>query len=245
MKKFEELLNYFLRKKEKISDWIISSIPILVVVIIILVFLKVFKIPLIQQVYNNSWTTISTITWETIYSWVENVIVEQSSWSIETWEVILTWETIPTDPRWYIDYVLKKWTAWKDFFIINPAPQPVIHGETSAENNDILFPYVYKYRYRVSLSKNDWWYIMITLNKNLQKDRKVFLAINWASKWALDKNLSKAVYDEKEFLYDMKDVPAWWYHINLFDYVKNQYLEIWGFVGEVWNWIQKITIVLK
>ena len=187
---------------------------------------------------NNN---VTSETWVNISSWVENIIVEQVSWTNQ----IFTWNVIPNDPRGYVEYKLKNWNPGKDYFVIDPAPQPIIHGKTSTENNQVLFLYANKYRYRISMPQNNWWYIMITLNKNLQQGRDVFLAIDGASKWALNKNLSEAVYDEREFLYNMEKVPAWGYNINLFDYIKNQYLEIWWFVSESWNWIQKITIVLK
>lgn len=247
MKNFEELLKYLSTRKEKIYDQIVYNVPILLVLLIVVFFLKIFNIPLIQQVYNNTWTLLIS-TWnksDYIFSWVENIVVEQLSGNNQTGDIILTWNIIPKEPRAYIEYKLNNWTPWKDFFVINPEPQPIIHWDTKDENNKILFPYVYKYRYRISMPKNTWWYIMITLNKVLKKDRDIFIALNWYSKWALNKNLSEVVHDEKEFLYDIEKIPAWWYNINLFNYIVNWYLEIWWFVSEVWNWIEKITIVFK
>ena len=224
-------------KNQPIKDFLTWYLPAIIVILLWVMFsIKSNLINVFQK--NND---IIQVTWVNISSWVQNVIVEQISWINQ----ILTWDIIPSDPRGYIEYKLKTWTPGKNYFVINPEPQPIIHGKTSAENNQVLFLYANKYRYRISIPKNNWWYIMITLNKNLQQGRDLFLAIDWASKWALNKNLSEAVYDEKEFLYNIKKIPAWWYNISLLDYMHNWYLEIWWFVSEVWNWIQKITIVLK
>lgn len=224
-------------KNQSIKNFLTWYLPAIIVILLWIIFSIKSNLTDFFQKERN----IISETWINISSWVENIIVEQISWTNQ----ILTWDIIPKDARWYTEYKLKKWTPWIDYFVISPEPQPIIHGKTSAENNKILFSYANKYRYRILIGKNSWWYIMITLNKKIQQGRDIFLAINWSSKWALNKNLSEAVYDEKEFLYDMKKIPAWWYNIDLFTYIVNWYLEIWWFVSEVWNWIQKITIVFK
>ncbi len=233
-------------KNQPIKDFLTWYLPAIIVILLWIMFST--KSNLMNFLWNND--EIITDTWANISSWVENIVVEQTSWtnaswSIITWEIISTWEIVPADARWYIDYILKKWTVWKNFFIINPVPQPVIHWSTPAENNKVLFEYVYRYRSKITLNKNAWWYILITLNKPLQNNREVFLAINWYSKWALSKKLSKAVYDETEFLYNIKGIPAGWYNISLLDYLDHWYLDLWWFVSESWNWIKQITIVLK
>lgn len=210
---------------------------------------KIFDIPFLNNTEVVPWTNN---TWA-VTGWVIPIIVEWTgslSWENQTWEVVKTWNIIPDDPRGFVNYMLNNWQLNKDYFSADIYPQPITHWDTRQENNNLLFPYIWKYRYQFPVPNNkDKWYLLITLKRALAKNREVFLAIDWSSIWPLIIKKSEDVRDETEYLYPMENIPARWnkweYTTNLFKRINNWILTLWWFVSESGNGIKNITIVLK
>lgn len=228
--------------------------PIIGLLVLALIIAKVFHLPLFDSNAPIVVTTWSQDTGTQITWWIKPIIVEGTwsiiSWEIQTGEIIKSWNVMPDEPRWIVDYIMKNWTLNTDYIYADLYPQPVTHWKTSTENNAVYFKYIYKYRYPFAIpTDKKSGYIFITLNKPLAKDRDIFLAINWSSIWPLIKAQSENVRNETEYLYPMNKIPArwlkWLYSVNLFERIKNWILTLGWFVSESWNWIKNITIVLK
>ena len=166
-------------------------------------------------------------------SWVQ--LIETTGWAIP----------IPDNPRDYIDYIMQYGQQGKDYFVIYPDKQPNITSSNKAENNNILWQYAYNYRYSVDLWDIKWGYIMFTTKRPVKDNRSLFLAIDGSSKGALSMSTKEDGYYDNEYLYSIRSIKAWWYTLNLLDYIINSKLIIWWYIGESWNGIEKITIVKK
>lgn len=207
------------------------------------------------------WTLIVWIIF-LILSWVqyaldrkETTINNYISWwiNISTWINIPVWVTIsiPSDERWYLDYIMKYGKAWTDYIVMNP-PRPLIIQWVKEENNKVMFKYLYNSKDKFDIPKTDKiWYVLFITNKEVPENRDFLLWIDWASVWWIRKKSSLPVYSYNEYLYPMKSVAmlnAKWkeYPLNLYDSIKKDN-KLWlnAFVLEPWNYVEKIIIFFK
>lgn len=167
---------------------------------------------------------------------------------------------IPTEPRAYIDYVIKNgiwyWT-WRDYIIFTPhMPQPSIQSKFWWVNNDEILKYIADYSKEHTFDLPDWvngWYIMFTTKKELWAwiYDNLFLAIGEMNKWVIKKNESLSPYNPNEYLYDLTSIPQVSdiskrsYITNILNFVVKWKLSVTWVVWEQWNEVEKITIVFK
>ena len=197
---------------------------------------------------------IVVLIWLWLWSIIpkENIILVEKPTSVSSGVELVETNTgkikIPEDPIWFVYYQKENWIKWKDIFEIYLEPQYPMNWKTVDENNKIIRTYINDYKYSVKVwDLNNWWYIMFTTERPIASDRDLFLWLNGSSKWAININrpyLIKWYYDN-EYLFDLDNLWAWWYKINIKNYIISDKIIIWWYVWEKNNSLKKITIVKK
>lgn len=145
-----------------------------------------------------------------------------------------------------IELAINSGVRGKDFISIVPYSQPNITSETKDGNNPIMWKYLSKYKTEFTIpSDKTNWYIIFVTSKKIAKDRDMFLWIRWKTDWEIHKDESLATKRENRYLYDMKKVPVakYKYWRDLFALSINWKIQIWAFVWETDNKVEKIIMV--
>ena len=178
---------------------------------------------------NNTWAVNVVLTWDL---W---------SWDTNTWTVIVE---VPSDPRGYIDYVIKQWLS---YISIDPVIPPIIRSSNKADNNAVMRNYVSTNSVQFNMGKRKTGYVMFTTKREIPDNKDFFLAINGKIVWHIRKTDSLDVRNENEYIYSIQSIPlVEGAKKDLYDSVKSDWsLIMTAFVGEKGNYVQNITIVFK
>lgn len=216
-------------QQAKYTARLIWSIAVIITVIIVLIP----KAINFFQSLNDIWDTHSL------------------SGSIDTWNIINTWniENIPTDVRWYLDYMIKYWTSDVDYFSRVPEWQPNLNSSIWSDNNIIMHDYLNKNRIKFNIPNTaKKWYIMFVTSSKVPNDKNIFIWVDWKTIWRLDKNnIPLETYNSNEYLYELDNlllIGNWWYKFtkNLWN---NPTLSINAVVWQSNNKVEKIIIFFK
>jgi len=146
---------------------------------------------------------------------------------------------------WIVDYELQYWINWKDYFEIYVQWQTELEWQTLNDRNLVMRKYLDKYKYSVNIWDIKSFYIMFTTRKPISKDKKLFLWLEWVSKWAINmENKYDTDYDN-QYLFDSDHFSAWGYPIIFKNHIPDWKIILWWYVWEKDNTITKITIVKK
>lgn len=213
----------------------------LVFVSSIIIFLLYMVFLLIKSWYNitinNSWVSIINNT-----TWATTIPIQ--TWSIDTWIIIEP----PSDPKSYLDYIIKYWTWWLDYIAISPTNQPNMSSHAWSENTKRMHTYIHENRIKFDIPITDkQWYIMFITSNPISNISNIFLWIDGITIWWLNKKESLSSDSKKEFLYKLNEISLIGnnnYHFSKnLSWKPNIYIN--AVIWESNNKIEKIIIFFK
>jgi hypothetical protein len=190
----------------------------------------------ISIIQNTSGATIIQNTWE--------IIIPTETWFNNSWIVIEP----PSEPRLYLDYIIKYWVWWEDYIAISPTNQPNMNSKAGSENTERMHNYLYSNKIKFSLpDTNKEWYIMFVTSKSVSNISNIFIWLDGLTIWRLDKKQSLIVENKNEFLYKLNEISL--IGNNNYRFSKNlswkRNININAVVGESNNKIEKIIIFFQ
>ena len=234
---YEYYYDKMMVKNEATKELFTQTIPAYAIIVLWIIFLSFSYFQQKNQIKPIIDKSIDENTWYTIWFW---------SWIIISWDEQIS--EIPSDERWYIEYLQNNWKAWIDYISVEPPRQPVIHWQKD-ENNQVKNSYFLKNRITFDIPKIDKTaYIMIVTKNEVANNRDFYLWLDWQSMWPIRKDKSLPVYDFNEYLYPLYWIVKAWFNWETFDvksHIKNWKLDLNVFVWETWNYVERIIIFFK
>lgn len=172
-----------------------------------------------------------------------------------TWTAVYI--PIPSEPKKYIDYILQSGVLWEDYIIILPTqPQPRLTSTDSSINTKEIRKYIETNKEKHTINMPKWvsdGYIIFKTKRILDNGEfaNLLLAIDYQSKWIIDKNASLDKANSNEYIYRLTSVPLISniekikFKANILDYILEWKLSISSVTTEDQNPVEKITIVFK
>lgn len=174
---------------------------------------------------NSTWTNVEIYTWE-----------------VDTWNNV--WIEKPSNPRDLLDYQIRYWVDWVDYFISAPTDQPKMNWKTSDENNNTMWSYIHNNRISFDVKdENRNWYILFVMTNKPKWWSNIFLWVDGKTIWYLDKSESLPVENDNELLYRYDAVPVIW---NSYARDENLYWKsINAVIAEQNNKIERIIVFFE
>lgn len=210
-------------------------ISFIIIIIIWIVILLLRKDPSTTEDDNGDTVNIITEIWNN----------EQSTWYIGE----LTWSKVERDvslsPMENVNNIMKNGIEWQDYITKIQNRQPNIYWNAQ-QNNQIMHPRLYNQDNRLTFSipTNKKWIMLVKLKNAISSDRDMFLAVNGTTMGLLHKDKALWSLNNKEYIFNISKMyvanrPT----INFYDYMTNNRIQLWVFVGQKDNYVESITMI--
>lgn len=152
---------------------------------------------------------------------------------------------INLSPIQNVENVLSSGLSWVDYITKFEIDQPNISSSSSSKNTENIHDYLYKNRLLFNIPARKNGLLLIITKKPVAKNRNLFLAIWWSTKWELRKEKSIPTDSGNKYLFDINNLPVAKFipGISVFDNTIDWKVQIGVLVGEKDNSIESVTMI--